>query len=158
MLFLREQVCRSLTGPRLVPGSHAGFKLLDNFLGGDFVGARHLVRSRCDLLFSGPFRALKTTCFTGGGSGRGSRLSSPEAHFSGAQRGAEASTVGCTERSCTSGLYSGSGLRPILRRAKHVGVWLAGARSVLELILKCAFILSQERAFIAYLNNGVLWK
>ncbi len=33
--------------------------------------------------------------------------------------------LGYTERSCTSGLYSGSGLRPILRRAKHVGVWLA---------------------------------
>src|SRR5260370_30072696 len=33
--------------------------------------------------------------------------------------------LGYTEQSCTSGLYSGSGLRPILRRAKHVGVWLA---------------------------------
>ena len=28
--------------------------------------------------------------------------------------------LGYTERSCTSGLYSGSGLRPILRRVKHV--------------------------------------
>jgi hypothetical protein len=27
--------------------------------------------------------------------------------------------LGCAERSCTSGLYSGSGLRPILRRVKH---------------------------------------
>src|SRR5229473_563835 len=66
--------------------------------------------------------------------------------------------LGYTERSCTSGLYSGSELRPILRRAKHVGVWLADARSVLELILECAVTLSQQRAFTAYLNNGVLWK
>src|ERR1700730_11395699 len=28
--------------------------------------------------------------------------------------------LGYTERSCTSGLYSGSGLRPMLRRVKHV--------------------------------------
>src|ERR1700674_4728025 len=30
--------------------------------------------------------------------------------------------LGYTERSCTSGLYSGSELRPILRRVKHVRV------------------------------------
>ena len=30
--------------------------------------------------------------------------------------------LGYTERSCTSGLYSGSGLRPILRRVKHVAI------------------------------------
>src|SRR5579859_4494373 len=30
ILFLREQVCGCLTGPRLAPRSHTGFKLLDN--------------------------------------------------------------------------------------------------------------------------------
>jgi len=37
--------------------------------------------------------------------------------------------LGYTERSCTSGLYSGSGLRPILSRVKHVEGELSGAQA-----------------------------
>ena len=43
MLLLRDEVCRSLTGRGLAPGSHLGFKLLDNFLSDDFIDARYLV-------------------------------------------------------------------------------------------------------------------
>jgi hypothetical protein len=41
-------------------------------------------------------------------------------HSSEAWKGAEA-RLGCAERSCTSGLYSGSGLRPMFCRVSHVG-------------------------------------
>src|SRR5579859_4806042 len=37
--------------------------------------------------------------------------------------------LGYTERSCTSGLYSGSELRPILRRVKHGEGELSGAQA-----------------------------
>jgi len=40
-----------------------------------------------------------------------------------------------TERSCTSGLYSGSELRPMLRRVKHVGV--AGEIRSADLLGRC---------------------
>ena len=43
MLFLRDELCRSLTGRGLAPGSHAGFKLLDNVLGDNFIDAWYLV-------------------------------------------------------------------------------------------------------------------
>src|SRR5882762_9975415 len=94
MLFLREQVSRSLTGPGLAPGSHAGFKLLDNFLGYDFIDARHCVRSSVSYCFQVLSGHKKQHALLEASSGRDSRLSSPKAHFSVARRGAEASTVG----------------------------------------------------------------
>src|SRR6266853_5355719 len=83
-----------MTGPRLAPGSHAGFKLLDNFLGDDFIGARHCVLSSVSWYFQALSGHKKQHALLEAGSGRGSRLSSSEALLSAARRGAEASTVG----------------------------------------------------------------
>jgi hypothetical protein len=66
----------------------------DGIVAVHFVDARHFIRSSVDWCFQALSGNIKQHALLEAGSGRGSRLSSPKAHFSVARRGAEASTVG----------------------------------------------------------------